>query len=276
MTDGEMIATINRAAELTTASATAMAASWMVFTCHTTEKGKRIHKPWNAGEIPTCLLNEDGSVDPDATICEGITHTGDNMTPLVRMMQAAPGQLRAARYDGDSAPSTPREPTCTCGHTMKVHRPGMCAGSHCVCTHYEPDTVRPMHSDPTGSAALIPDKAKEDRKALEADLKALLRLAQSIEARMKEHGPARPANDADRAALDRENIKPEPGCTNCGKHGHWQPIDPRRPNIGNCRWCNEYESATGVVPGKRECDLHADGKTVRRPDVNHLSRKASA
>ena len=196
----------------------------------------------------TRLANDIGHSDPRRTNLAG-AHEGDDMTPIQRMRFGFQGWPKAARYDGDSASSSSRE------------------------RDPDEDGWRLGRSDPTGNAAIVPDRAAHDLKTLDRLLRDAEKLQDAISALLSTYGPARAAGDAERALVARENIKPEPGCSNCGKHGHWQPIDPRRPNLAICRFCAEWRIATGVHPGKRECDMHNDGKTVRRPDANHVARR---
>lgn len=165
---------------------------------------------------------------------------------------------------------------CKGNLTRIVKGPESTCHRDCRCLHYEPDSVRGLNSDPTGTAALIPDKANADLKRLDKLQRAArINLDEQL-AILAKYGQARPASDADRAQLEKANIRPEPGCTNCGKYGHWQPVDPRVPKRAVCGWCLSWERDTGDLPGKRECDLHADDKNVRRPDKNHISRRKSA
>lgn len=236
-------------------------------------------------ELATRNANALGHRDPRRIALNG-QHEGDDMTPVDRMRFAFQGQPRAARYDGDSEPSAAREPMCCCGHGHDKHSPNAVDGtlgcyaavgtSWCRCRAYEPDNVRGLNSDPTGNAGTRPDKASAKLKRFDAIQRQQLDLANEAADILAEFGPARVASDADRAALVKANVVPEPGCTNCGKHGHWQPIDPRVPKRAICGFCLAWERDTAALPGKRECDLHADGKNVRRPDTNHVSRKASA
>ena len=212
-------------------------------------------------------------VDRRRTTLDG-GHEGDDMSPIDRMRFAFAGQPRAARYDGDSESTPAREPRCTCGHGQAGHYPTPvdCIAQDCVCTAFEPDQLRGLNSDPTGTAGIRPDKAAQELRDHDKDVRAAEALLERITARLARFGPARPAGDAERALLARENLAPEPGCSNCGKHGHWQPIE----YAGLCNFCRRWNRDTGSEPGARECGMHADGKTVRRPDVNHLSRRQSA
>lgn len=212
-------------------------------------------------------------VDRRRTTLDG-GHEGDDMSPIDRMRFAFVGQPKAARYDGDSESTPAREPRCTCGHGQAGHYPTPvgCIAQDCVCTAYEPDQLRGLNSDPTGTAGIRPDKAAQELRDHDKDVRAAEALLERITARLARFGPARPAGDAERALLARENLAPEPGCSNCGKHGHWQPIE----YAGLCNFCRRWNRDTGSEPGARECGMHADGKTVRRPDVNHLSRRQSA
>lgn len=263
-------------------------------------------------ELVTRIANAVAHRDHRRTNLNG-GNEGDDMTPLERMRFGMNGHPKSARYDGDATESGPRAERCKCGHTDKRHNddddecrscpciefrldasPLCCCGhgqtQHapgphlatrcqrplCRCLHYEPDGVRGLNSDPTGLAGIKHDGASQDLKDHDADTKALAVIAERIAVRLAKYGPARVASDADRALLAKANVVPEPGCSNCGKHGHWQPIDPRVPKRAICGFCLSWERDTSAMPGKRECDLHADGKTVRRPDKNHLARKASA
>lgn len=211
-------------------------------------------------------------VDRRRTTLDG-GHEGDDMSVFDRMRFAFAGQPRAARYDGDSESTPAREPRCTCGHGQAGHYPTPvdCIAQDCVCTAFEPDQLRGLNSDPTGTAAIRPDKAAQELRDHDKDVRAAEALLERITARLARFGPARPAGDAERALLARENLAPEPGCSNCGKHGHWQPIE----YAGLCNFCRRWNRDTGSEPGARECGMHADGKTVRRPDVNHVNRRSA-
>lgn len=246
-------------------------------------------------------------VDRRRTTLDG-GHEGDDMTPIDRMRFAFVGQPRAARYDGDSE-SAPKAERCKCGHTDKRHNDeDECRSCNCIefrldasprctcghgqdfhsakgmhlsagycvpgcrCSHYEPDGVRGLNGDPTAVAGIKHDRAAQDLKDHDKDVRAAEALLERITARLARFGPARPAGDAERALLARENLAPEPGCSNCGKHGHWQPIE----YAGLCNFCRRWNRDTGSEPGARECGMHADGKTVRRPDVNHVNRRRGA
>ena len=254
----------------------------------------KAHSKWSDGSAPSCVYKADGTIDENATACPDLRHVGgDGKSVLDRMRDGKTGQPKSARYDGDAESAPPREPKCTCGHAQSEHvasdldgfvtcygsslrSPGAMGSSVCVCHHYEPDSVRGLNSDPTGTAALIPDKANADLKRLDKLQRAArINLDEQL-AILAKYGQARPASDADRAQLEKANIRPEPGCANCGKYGHWQPVDPRVPKRAVCGWCLSWERDTGDMPGTRECDLHADDKNVRRPDKNHISRRKSA
>lgn len=223
-------------------------------------------------------------VDRRRTTDDGI-HEGDDMSPIDRMRFAFVGQPRAARYDGDSESTPAREPRCTCGHTEGQHfAPPLGAGmapttpcrmGACACDYYEPDTVRGLNSDPTGTAGIRPDKAAQELRDHDKDVRAAEALLERITARLARFGPARPAGDAERALLARENLAPEPGCSNCAdpkNGGHWQAVF----RGGICDFCYRWTKDVGELPGRRECDLHADGKHARRPDKNHINRRGSA
>ena len=241
----------------------------------------KAHSKWSDGSAPSCVYKADGTIDENATACPDLRHVGgDGKSVLDRMRDGKTGQPKSARYDGDSESAPAREPRCTCGHTADDHNRAMDVcdgdGDYCRCLYYEPDSVRGLNSDPTGTTALIPDKANADLKRLDKLQRAArINLDEQL-AILAKYGQARPASDADRAQLEKANIRPEPGCSNCGKYGHWQPVDPRVPKRAVCGWCLSWERDTGDLPGKRECDLHADDKNVRRPDKNHISRRKSA
>ena len=275
----------------------------------------KAHSKWSDGSAPSCVYKADGTIDENATACPDLRHVGgDGKSVLDRMRDGKTGQPKSARYDGDAETAPAREPKCTCTHESALHvsanrcpvqwpdpadetksqrctgtlghagthdlgyiPPRACVLASCVCTHYEPDSVRGLNSDPTGTAALIPDRANADLKRLDKLQRAArINLDEQL-AILAKYGQARPASDADRAQLAKANIRPEPGCANCGNAkngGHFQTVFRR----GICDFCWRWERDTGELPGKRECDAHAlyPGKPVRRPDKNHIHNKGSA
>lgn len=176
-----------------------------------------------------------------------IVDSWDGKTRLQRMRDGQQGHPAAARYDGD--PSAPQ---------VQVMGQG-------------DDGWRPMISDPTGEAAIRRDRAAQARRELD---KAVTRLHQAIEREafkiagiLNGYGPPRAASIADRAALQRANIKPDPGCTSCARLESSKGVKRWEPVFRNdrCRWCSDWVRTVGRLPTKKELQAHHDGKRVSHP-----------
>ena len=172
----------------------------------------------------------------------------NGMTTLDRMRESQ-GNLRATNYDGAKA---------------KV------------------STV----SDPTSSG--MRDSASRDLRNLDRYLTGVELYVADIERTLDAYGPARPAADMDRLALERMNIPAMPGCVNCarieGPRGgvRWEPVDTRHPNattVGDrlpesvmlCSWCYDAVAKWGRLPSVSELEKHHRGEKVPWPaDVPRL------
>ena len=219
-------------------------------------------------------------VDRRRTTLDG-GHEGDDMSVFDRMRFAFAGQPKAARYDGDSESTPAREPRCTCGHGQAGHYPTPvdCIAQDCVCTAFEPDQLRGLNSDPTGTAAIRPDKAAQELRDHDKDVRAAEALLERITARLARFGPARPAGDAERALLARGNATAPKVCDSCGD----LPLKVESSTVkGNletpaalCDWCYRWVGTTGRKPTAIEAEQHRRGKNPRIPDSNHANRKGT-
>lgn len=238
----------------------------------------------DCAEVMTRVAVALRAVDHRRTTLDG-RHEGDDMTPLGRMRFASNAQPKAARYDAGE-PGRPIVERCTCGHGRSSHNVlGSCmaignAFPVCVCVHYEPDTATANHSDPTGNAAIRPDRANAQRRRVEAIVRSMTNLADELAGIVAEHGPARPASDADRARLAKANTTAPKVCDSCGD----LPLKVENSDVkGNlpkpmalCAWCYEGVVRQGTVPTEAQKNIKASGGKVRWPDANHVGRKVSA
>lgn len=159
----------------------------------------------------------------------------DNRSPFQRNEDARNGHPRAAAWDntGNMASDTDDLPE---GHPDKGWRPNI--------------------SDPTASAALRPDKAKQSRDRVESILKNIRGQVMSLAAELGSMSWAepKPASDFDRRQVDRENIAPEPGCESCARvNGSWRGVVQNTTTQAGvkyavCSSCRDWVRDFGELP----------------------------
>ncbi len=116
---------------------------------------------------------------------------------------------------------------------------------------------RPLHSDPTGEAAMHP--ARNDLAAFDRACKAAddaLGVALGIAER---HQVRHPNLDDLKAAAKANG---EPDCTSCARHGHTGVRT--HPGLLVCQWCHRFTKDTGTEPTKGQVDAHHRGAKVFR------------
>lgn len=137
-----------------------------------------------------------------------------------------------------------------------------------------PDRDNHLPSDPTGEAALRPDKAKQHRDEVVRLLRSMQTNAERVQNILACYSP-RPATDADRAKLEQQN---DPGCQSCSRVEvrpgvpRWEPVQGVPTDCaGNltvamalCSWCKGFIKDTGRLPHLAELGQHHDGKRVKR------------
>jgi hypothetical protein len=147
-------------------------------------------------------------------------------------------------------------------------------------------------SDPTGNAVERPDQPAHDLRNLDGHLIAALRALDKSRVVLSNYGPPRPAGEADRLALARENTRPEPMCAECATisepHSDLpfsKPPDPRRvgpTDVGGrlpaplvlCAWHVNFVEANGRLPTSRELAVYRDTGRVRVHDPAQRRRSA--
>ena len=119
--------------------------------------------------------------------------------------------------------------------------------------------------DPTGEAAMAPDRAAAHRREVERLISTLHRDASRLEQLVGLYS-ARPASEAERRATLADNDR-EAGCRSCVRTEvakgvtRWEPVF--RDDL--CRWCYDWRRGTGVVPSVDELRRHHRGERIRRP-----------
>lgn len=137
-------------------------------------------------------------------------------------------------------------------------------------------------ADPTGAAALVIDGASRDLRSLDRLLGQLYRAAVDLHGVLVSYPDAHQAGEADRLALARANIVPDPGCANCARlegpdgRPRWEPADLRvsGPTTAGgvlaepmvlCSWCRNRLDLWGRLPSEAELTRHHQGQRVPWP-----------
>lgn len=162
------------------------------------------------------------------------------------------------------------------------HQPGLSGSS-------DPGTGE---GDPTGNAADRPDQPAHDLRRRDQALRAAYIALDTIRHIDANYGPPRPAGEADRLALRRDNSKAEPCCQNCAgiseAHSDLPYLaapDPRRQgptDVGGrlaepmllCAWCVNFVAANDRLPRPDELEQHRDRSVVRVRSNPTLRRPA--
>jgi len=217
----------------------------------------------------------DDLADTTTRIAHQLAHIDNGRTVLQRIHDAQAGHPKAASYDTVGYPTEGRSRPPWCWrHERPVtlcHRDGhQCDGEAIDVT------------DPTGEAAIAPDPAAADLKALDSLLPRMRNQAELVAAILAKWTP-RPISDAEREQLDKAN-NPDPGCESCARleisEGvpRWEPPMTKTPTTvkGNltqprwlCWWCWRWVSSTGKLPPTTILRAHHEGKTIRVP-VQHV------
>lgn len=171
-------------------------------------------------------------------------HPIDNCTPLDRM-RANQGHLRGSRFD-----------------QARAQVSGV--------------------SDPTASTAGAYDAGTDDLRRLDKALESIVKATRTIERITDANAEPRLANELDRLALDRLNVKPDAGCGNCARiegplgGPRWEPVDTRHTNattVGDrldvpmflCSWCYDAVIRWSRLPSAAELERHHRGQPVPWP-----------
>lgn len=206
-------------------------------------------------------------------IANHLAHVETGHTVLDRIGDALAGQPRAASWDQTGSG---RPPWCW------THQRDVTA---CHLDGHDCDGETIDVSDPTGEAALTPDKASQDLVTLDRSLK-LIHLHVSIVSAILGRWTPRATRDDERAKLTAANT-PAPCCDNCARieltpgRPVWEPPLRDKPtNVGGaltkarilCRWCYDHARSTGVLPDLTELRAHHQGKRVT---CRHQVRKVA-
>jgi hypothetical protein len=113
----------------------------------------------------------------------------------------------------------------------------------------------------TQSAALHPDPARDARKELERNTKALRSALVNL--------------DGLRQAWlfttsDRPLGEGNPGCESCARSGVWSP---RHQQSSLCQWCADWSQAEGHFPPKSLLEAHHQGKRITNALLDKLGVK---
>lgn len=130
--------------------------------------------------------------------------------------------------------------------------------------------------DPTGEAAIHPDRAAADHAELVRHVATLERHATTV-ADLLGRYDARTPTDKERRDAERAH---DPGCASCARIPHpstggprWEPPVTTQPTDANgnlaqpqwlCWWCRRWVLDTGRLPTVAELADHHAGKPVRR------------
>lgn len=112
---------------------------------------------------------------------------------------------------------------------------------------------RPLHSDPTGEAAMHP--ARNDLAAFDRACKAADD-ALGVALGIAERHQVREANTRDMADASKANGNP--GCTACAQVDRWEQVKAN----GLCGWCEQFRRRNGVDPTSAQVRAHHAGERV--------------
>lgn len=173
----------------------------------------------------------------------------EGRTVVNRIREAMLGQPKAQHLEADR----------TTGHTTVVDDQGM---------------PMPAVSDPTGEAAIRPDKAAMHLREVDDKLRAAHAAVSRVVTLLALYTP-RPATDGEQRSLELDN---DPGCESCSRTEssrgvkRWEPVWKRgnpggvlRDTAGLCAWCYTWTKDTGRLPSMDELALHHSGNIVKRP-----------
>lgn len=140
------------------------------------------------------------------------------------------------------------------------------------------------HSDPTKDAAFQTDRAALDREAFEDVIKALAAYAEKAH-HLAARYSSRPATPSERTETLRDN-EPKTFCVSCSRAKTSFGVPRAEPGwrrgrtaqspwgVWLCRWCYDWNEATGRLPTKEELEDHHAGKRVFRPVPGGQRRRA--
>ena len=139
----------------------------------------------------------------------------------------------------------------------------------------ELDEGPPLHSDPTGEAAIRADRARDDHRRLHKEAQ---KAANAVEAMLQiaSRYTLRDANPIEREQTEADN---EAGCDSCARiagprtPSWWNPVKRRTvladgTLVAVCGWCYEGPLGvrhTGKMPSREALEDYRDGKRFRRP-----------
>lgn len=136
-----------------------------------------------------------------------------------------------------------------------------------------------------------PDQPAFDLAHLDRHLAAFVKEGDIVRRVLRIYAPARPAGEADRLALARENRPPGPTCQHCatikepfGDGPYRVEADHRRKGATTvagrlpeplvlCAWCADFTAAHDRLPSARQLEQHRDGRRVMV--VDDTPRRAS-
>lgn len=150
----------------------------------------------------------------------------------------------------------------------------------------------PDVGDPTGRAGTADgDQATADLATVDRLLRSIGLDAGQLARALAAYGPPRPAGEADRLALARENRQTGPTCQHCatikepfGDGPYRVEADHRRKGpttvagrlpepLVLCAWCADFTAAHDRLPSARQLEQHRDGRRVMV--VDDTPRRAS-
>lgn len=121
-----------------------------------------------------------------------------------------------------------------------------------------------------GALNLDPDERRPDPVA--RDLNDIRRLAATLRAATTEierlaaiYSPHRPSAHIAATVPDREMIGADGHamwCTHCLRHGGKSSTDPKRPNMGLCAWCANWQATEGDLPAPLLVNTHLAGGRI--------------
>lgn len=201
-------------------------------------------------------------------VCELVP--GDGMTPLERMRNAHPAQIKAQRYDrAGGRPSGKSDPTGELGRTLAARKGP------------DDETAFRDHfakADRHLGIALLLERAGTWPKEAKRHAKLARNAAHQCDLIVMRWGPPRPPSTIDLREVSKGNATPLPDCQSCGRpvelHG-WAALETdaggNLPEKGpTCDFCVRILKRTGKKPTKKMINDNDAGRRVRLPDTNHV------
>jgi hypothetical protein len=129
----------------------------------------------------------------------------------------------------------------------------------------------PAVSDPTGEAAIHPDRAASDLRKMNDLLLRMRRDADELSVLQATYRVDGPTADRLRSEADRAKVDNKERCESCARVNHWSPVHRRSTVKGNlprpmplCRSCYHDVLATGKLPSLSDVRARAEGRKLWR------------